>query len=98
MRRTRRRDHEAIERKIAVRAARRERLTADEPPDCWAVLNEAVIRRVVGGTEVMLAQLQHIAALAEQPHISVQVLPFKAGARQVICSRELTAGCSLFSS
>jgi hypothetical protein len=44
------------------------------------VLNEAVIRRVVGGTEVMRAQLQHIAALAEQPHISVQVLPFKAGA------------------
>lgn len=73
-------DQEAIERKIAVRAARQERLTAEEPPDCWAVLNEAVIRRVVGGTEVMRAQLQHIAAVAEQPHISVQVLPFKAGA------------------
>ena len=54
-------DDEAIERKIAVRAARQERLTADDPPECWAVLNEAVIRRVVGGADVMRAQLDHIA-------------------------------------
>jgi hypothetical protein len=73
-------DEETIERKIAVRAARQERLTADDPPECWAVLNEAAIRRVVGGTEVMRTQLQHIAAMADRPHISVQVLPFKAGA------------------
>ncbi len=73
-------DEEAIERKIAVRAARQERLTGDDPPECWAVLNEAAIRRVVGGTEVMRAQLQHIAAMANRPQISVQVLPFRAGA------------------
>ena len=53
-------DEEAIERKIAVRAGRQERLAADDPPECWAVLNEAAIRRVVGGTDVMRAQLQHI--------------------------------------
>ena len=73
-------DEEAIERKIAVRAGRQERLTSDDPPECWAVLNEAAIRRVVGGTEVMRAQLQHIAALADRPQINVQVLPFRAGA------------------
>ena len=73
-------DDEAIERKIAVRAARQERLTADDAPECWAVLNEAAVRRVVGGTKVMRAQLQHIAALADRPHINVQVLPFRAGA------------------
>ena len=73
-------DDEAIERKIAVRAARQERLTADDAPECWAVLNEAAVRRVVGGTKVMRAQLDHIAALANRPHITVQVLPFRAGA------------------
>jgi transcriptional regulator with XRE-family HTH domain len=73
-------DEETIERKVAVRASRQERLTGDDPPDCWAVLNEAAIRRVVGGAEVMRAQLQHIVQMADRPHISVQVLPFKAGA------------------
>lgn len=73
-------DHEAIERKIAVRAGRQERLTAADPPECWAVLNEAVIRRVVGGPQVMRAQLLHIVEMANRPHISVQVLPYRAGA------------------
>ncbi|GAA4631329.1 helix-turn-helix transcriptional regulator [Actinoallomurus vinaceus] len=71
---------EEIERKIAVRTARQERLTSDDPPKYWAVLNEAVIRRVVGGSETMRTQLQHIAKMAELPHVDVQVLPFKAGA------------------
>lgn len=73
-------DDEAIERKIAVRAARQERLTADDQPECWAVLNEAAIQRVVGGPNVMRSQLEHIAALANRPRITVQVLPFRAGA------------------
>jgi transcriptional regulator with XRE-family HTH domain len=73
-------DAETIERKIAVRTARQERLTATGPPECWAVLNEAVIRRVVGGAEVMRSQLQRIAEMADQPRISVQVLPYRVGA------------------
>lgn len=73
-------DEEAIERKIAVRAARQERLTANDAPEYWAVLNEAAIRRAVGSTEVMREQLQHITQMASRPLISVQVLPFKAGA------------------
>ena len=71
---------ESIERKIAVRMARQERLASDDPPACWAVLNEAVIRRVVGGPDVMHVQLNHIVELANWSHISVQVLPFTAGA------------------
>jgi transcriptional regulator with XRE-family HTH domain len=73
-------DGEAIERKLAVRAARQERLTADDAPDVWVVLNEAVIRREVGGANVMRQQLEHIAELAERPHINVQVLHFRSGA------------------
>jgi transcriptional regulator with XRE-family HTH domain len=68
-----------IERKIAVRLARQERLTSDEPPEHWVVLNEAVIRRVVGGVEAMREQLDHIAEMAKLPHINVQVLRFSAG-------------------
>jgi transcriptional regulator with XRE-family HTH domain len=68
-----------VERKIAVRMARQERLTGDDPPEYWVVLNEAVVRRVVGGAEVMRKQLNHIAEIAELPHVSVQVLPFSAG-------------------
>jgi transcriptional regulator with XRE-family HTH domain len=73
-------DEEAIDRKVAVRTARTERLTSDEPPQLWEVVNEAVIRRLVGGPEVMRAQLDHIAEMAKLAHISVQVLPFTAGA------------------
>jgi transcriptional regulator with XRE-family HTH domain len=69
-----------VQRKIAVRVARQERLIGDDPPEYWAVLSEAVIRRVVGGAEVMREQLNHIADVAELPHVSIQVLPFSAGA------------------
>lgn len=44
------------------------------------MLNEAVIRRVVGGADTMRAQLQHIAEMADLAHVNVQVLPFRAGA------------------
>jgi transcriptional regulator with XRE-family HTH domain len=73
-------DEETIERKAAVRLARQERLTGEDPPKFWAVLNEAVIRRVVGGAATMRAQLQHIAEMADLAHVTVQVLPFRAGA------------------
>jgi transcriptional regulator with XRE-family HTH domain len=68
-----------IDRKITVRLARQERLTGDDPPEYWAVLNEAAIRRVVGGPEAMREQLMHIAEMADMEHMNVQVLPFSAG-------------------
>jgi len=72
-------DEDEAERKIEVRLARQERFTGDDPLDYWAVLNEAVIRRVVGGADVMRKQLDHIAEMARLPHVNVQVLPFGAG-------------------
>jgi transcriptional regulator with XRE-family HTH domain len=73
-------DAAAIEGKVAVRAQRQERLDTDEPPALWVVMNEAVIRRVVGGDQVMSKQLRHIATMAERPDITVQVLQFRSGA------------------
>jgi transcriptional regulator with XRE-family HTH domain len=72
-------DEDEAERKIEVRTARQERLTGEDPPEYWAVLNEAVIRRVVGDAEAMRKQLDHIAQVAALPHVNVQVLSFGAG-------------------
>ncbi len=67
-------------REVEVRTARQERLGSDDdPPEFWAVLNEAVIRRNVGGSAVMRAQLGHLAELSGLPNVTIQVLPFSAG-------------------
>jgi transcriptional regulator with XRE-family HTH domain len=70
---------EETERIVTVRQSRQQRLLGEDPPEYWAVLNEAVIRRVVGGPEVMRAQLDRIAEMAKLKHITIQVLPFSAG-------------------
>ena len=54
--------------------------TAPDAPTLWAVMNEAVLHRQVGGPAVMQDQLAHIGQLAARPNITVQVLPFTAGA------------------
>lgn len=69
-----------IEKFVQVRLARQERLTGDSPVHLWAVLSEAVLLQQVGGTQVMKAQLEHLMAASEDPHVSIQVLPFSRGA------------------
>jgi hypothetical protein len=51
-----------------------------EPLQVWSVLDEAALRRLVGGTEVMRAQLRHLMRLAERPNVDLQVLPMARGA------------------
>jgi transcriptional regulator with XRE-family HTH domain len=72
-------DDDEIENKIAVRTKRQARLTGDDPLSVWFVLNEAVIRRVVGGPQVMREQLEHLIALSELRNVTLQVLPFDIG-------------------
>lgn len=69
-----------IDRRVALRLKRQERLIGNDAPKVWAVLNEAVIRRHVGGRETMSDQLQHLCELAKRDHINIVVLPFSAGA------------------
>src|SRR5260370_1594098 len=71
---------EEIERHVAVRMERQARLTQPDAPQLWVVLNEAVIRRVVGERAVMHEQLLKLAEAASGPYITPQVLPFSAGA------------------
>jgi transcriptional regulator with XRE-family HTH domain len=72
-------DDDEIENKIKVRTNRQARLTDDNPLDVWLVLNEAVIRRTVGGPEVMREQLEHLIALARRRNVTLQILPFDIG-------------------
>jgi transcriptional regulator with XRE-family HTH domain len=69
-----------LDRLVAFRTARQQRLTARRGPKLHAVLNEAVLHRQVGGPDVLAAQLRHLVTLAQRPNITVQVLPFSAGA------------------
>jgi transcriptional regulator with XRE-family HTH domain len=71
---------EEIEKQATVRITRQERLAESDPPELWAVVNEAVIRRVVGGRAVMREQLRRLAEASNEPNITLQVLPFSAGA------------------
>lgn len=71
---------EQIDRQVEVRLQRQKRLTAPDAPALWTVMNEAVIRRQVGGPAVMKEQLARIAEAAALPNVTVQVLPFTAGA------------------
>lgn len=69
-----------IERWIELRMARQRLLDRDEPVELSAVVDESVVRRMVGGRSVMRAQLLRLSAMAERPDIDIRVLPFDAGA------------------
>jgi transcriptional regulator with XRE-family HTH domain len=69
-----------IERQVLVRMERQKRLTAPDAPDLWVVLNEAVIRRTVGGPKVMREQLHWLVEISKQSNLTIQVLAYDAGA------------------
>jgi transcriptional regulator with XRE-family HTH domain len=69
-----------IHRRTAVRMARQRRLTGPDALDLWVVLDEAALRRPVGGPPVMAEQLRRLEEIATQPNVTLQVLPFDAGA------------------
>ncbi|MET8180799.1 helix-turn-helix transcriptional regulator [Streptomyces sp. NPDC005336] len=71
---------EEVERLVDIRMKRQEILRRDKPPHLWAILDESVIRRVVGSREVMREQLDHLLRANESPDITLQVLPFAKGA------------------
>lgn len=68
-----------IERRLEVRLHRQEVLNRENAPEYWAVLDEAVVRRQVGGPSVMAGQLGYLIEVAKLPNMTLQVLPFAAG-------------------
>lgn len=71
---------EEIERRVEVRTARQQRLTASVPVDFWAIIDEAALRRPTGTPEIMRDQLAHIVEMMRLPNVTVQVLPTAIGA------------------
>jgi transcriptional regulator with XRE-family HTH domain len=67
------------ERRVALRLKRQNLLRRPDPPRVWSVMDEAVLRRPVGGPEMMRAQFRHLTELAGLAHVTIQVIPFAAG-------------------
>ena len=72
--------HPNIDELVAARLDRQRILAQQDSPLYWVVLDEGVLRRRVGGRDVMREQLKRLVELASSPRIVVQVLPYEAGA------------------
>lgn len=68
-----------IARIVTARMTRQQVLTREDPLELDAILDEAAVRRQVGGPDVMREQLMHLASIAGRPNITIQVLPFSSG-------------------
>jgi transcriptional regulator with XRE-family HTH domain len=68
-----------IERRVSLRMRRQSLLAEPDSARVWAVMDEAVLRRPVGGRAVMHAQLRRLAEAAELPNVTLQVVPFGYG-------------------
>lgn len=70
---------EQIETGIDVRMRRQQILERESPPRLWVVVDEAVLARVTGGSDVMREQLRHLLAMGERHTVTVQVIGFEYG-------------------
>jgi transcriptional regulator with XRE-family HTH domain len=69
-----------VDSRVTARMERQALLTADTPPQLWAIMDEAAARRIVGGPAVMREQLARLRDMAALPNVTVQVIPYDAGA------------------
>ena len=75
---------EQLQRATELRIKRQHTVEKPDPPDLWLILDEAVIRRPVGGPEVMAGQLKHLVEASHRPNVTLQVLPFSVGAHSAL--------------
>ncbi|GAB3696659.1 helix-turn-helix domain-containing protein [Saccharopolyspora tripterygii] len=68
-----------VDRRVALRTRRQDILTRQEPPTLWAVIDEAALRRPIGGERIMRGQIEHLIRIAELPNVTVQLLPYSVG-------------------
>jgi transcriptional regulator with XRE-family HTH domain len=73
-----------IELHVTTRIERQRVLNRSKPPMLWAVVDEAVLRRPVGGPVVFRSQLAHLTKVAKSPGVVLQVMPFSAGAHAAL--------------
>ena len=75
-----------VGRRVRLRMARQILLTRDGPPRLWAVVDEAALRRPVGGRDVMRGQLERLIEATKLPNVTLQILPFAVGAHAAMGS------------
>ena len=73
-----------IVRRAQARVSRQEILRRESPPKIWAVMDEGALHRVIGGPDVMKEQLRHLLDMCDHPAVTVQILPFSAGAHRAM--------------
>ncbi|GAA4506728.1 helix-turn-helix transcriptional regulator [Actinoallomurus oryzae] len=79
------RPEDEVDAGVEVRLARQKRVTQSKDPlHVWAVIDEAVLHRVVEDDSVMVKQLEHLLYLGELGNVSLQVLPYRAGIHAAI--------------
>jgi transcriptional regulator with XRE-family HTH domain len=71
---------ETLEHRVDLRLRRQALLERENAPTLWVVLEEAALRREVGGPEVMRAQIDRVMQAVEDPRITLRILPLAAGA------------------
>jgi transcriptional regulator with XRE-family HTH domain len=71
-----------IDELVAARMMRQEILARERPPGLWVILEESVLRRPVGGRQVMLVQVGRLIEAARRPNIVIQVIPMSVGAHE----------------
>jgi transcriptional regulator with XRE-family HTH domain len=68
-----------IERRVRLRMTRQAVLDRPDPPNLWAVLDEAALRRPPGAPTLMKGQLEHLVEMAQRVNVTIQIIPFQAG-------------------
>jgi hypothetical protein len=73
-----------IERRVDLRTARRKILFRRDPPQLWAIVDEAALRRPIGGHKTMLDQIDALIEITQLPHVRLQVIPFDVGGHSAV--------------
>ena len=72
-------DPDEVERRVALRMGRQKLLTRENPPRYWVIMDEAALRRPMGGRDVHFEQIERLIDLVGEPNITLQVMPFRYG-------------------
>ncbi|WP_327325605.1 helix-turn-helix transcriptional regulator [Streptomyces sp. NBC_01210] len=70
---------EVVDERVAARMRRKSVFDKEEKPFYWAILDEAALKRPIGGVKCMSHQIHHLLEAVRNPHLSIQVLPFAQG-------------------
>ncbi|MFG1623625.1 helix-turn-helix domain-containing protein [Kribbella sp. NPDC049227] len=69
---------EEVEQRVSLRVTRQQILTRMNPARLWVVIDESVLHRPVGGEAILRAQIEHLIMWAQQPNITLQIMPFSS--------------------